>query len=278
MELEQLFPLPSLETLAPKFKKGQEVESILSDNLTPEMSGSLYAWLSVHGLGHLTGDGSNEASLTAVQRWRLDRVMQEVFADLGQPAERVMRLVKLLIRYSTWYELEDAQSSPAERLLKTLMDDEDAQNFLGVNEHEGVRYFNKESYRELTSRLACVAILNLSVLRTREVNAGLKRVHQGLKDFAAAEERSEYRVDKLLETPPKKKKTSRARKAKVTSTKTTKSSAKPSAKKSTSKGSSTEKAAKPKKAAPSARKTKKQADKGQEAEEKPNQEVEQVTS
>ena len=240
------------------------------------MSGSLYAWLSVHGLGHLTGDGSNEASLTAVQRWRLDRVMQEVFADLGQPAERAMRLVKLLVRYSTWYELGDAQSSPAERFLKVLMDDEDAQNFLGVNEHEGVRYFNRESYRELTSRLACVALLNLSVLRTREVNAGLKRVHQGLKDFAAAEGRSEYRVDKLLETPPKKKALKR-RKARVTSTKTTKSSAKTSAKKPTSKESSTEKAAKPKKAAPSARKTKKQADKAQEAEEKPNQEVEQVT-
>ena len=227
-ELGQLLPLPSLNTLAPKFKKGGEVESILSDNLTPEMSGSLYAWLSVHALGHLTGDGSNEASLTAIYRWRLDRVIENVFGDLGLNAERVLRLVKLLVRYKNWYELEDEDRKPAEKLLELLMDDEEAQTFLGVNAHEGVRYFNKESYRELTARLACVAILNLSVLKAKEIDAGLKKIHQGLKDFAAAEARSEYRVDGLLEEDKPKSKV--------------KKTAKASAKKSTAKKAGTKKA------------------------------------
>ena len=228
IELGQLLPLPSLETLAPKFKKGEEVERILSDNLTPKMSGSLYAWLTVHQLGHLTGDGSNEASLTAMRRWRLDRVIENVFGDLGLDAERVLRLVKLLVRYENWYELEDEDRKPAEKLLELLADDEEAQTFLGVNEHEGVRYFNQESYRELTGRLACVSILNLSVLKAKEVDAGLRKIHQGLKDFAAAEKRSEYRVDKLVDVKPKSKATKKAPAKKSTAKK-------PAAKKSTAK-------------------------------------------
>ena len=244
VELSQLLPLPSLDTLAPKFKKGQEVETILSDNLTPEMSGSLYAWLSVHGLGHLTGDGSNEASLTAIRRWRLDSVIENVFNDLGLHAERVLRLVKLLVRYENWYELEEENRKPAEKLLELLIDDEEAQAFLGVNEHEGVRYFNLESYRELTGRLGCVAILNLSVLKAKEVDVGLKRIHQGLKDFAAAEKRSEYQVNKLLgEVKPK------AKTAKKTGTKSAKASAKKSTAKKADTKSTTKKTAAKKTAA-----------------------------
>ncbi len=255
IELGQLLPLPSLEMLAPKFKQGQEVETILSDNLTPEMSGSLYAWLSVHGLGYLTGDNSTEASLTAMRRWRLDSVIEGVFNDLGLPAERVLRLVKLAVRYSRWYELEDENRSPAEKLLELLLDDDEAQVFLGVNAHEGVRYFNRESYRELTARLACVGILNLSVLSAKEVDAGLKRIHQGLKDFAAAEKRSEYRVDKLLDVAPKSKTAKKTAKTSAKKSVTKKSATKkPTAKKSDTKASTKKSAAK-KSAAKSTAKT-----------------------
>ena len=243
-ELGQLLPLPSLDTLAPKFKQGEEVETILSQNLTPEMSGSLYAWLTVHSLGHLTGDGSNEASLTAIRRWRLDRVIENVFGDLGLNAERVLRLVKLLVRYKNWYELEDEDKKPAEKLLELLIDDEEAQTFLGVNEHEGVRYYNRESYRELTARLACVSVLTLSVLKVKEVDAGLRKVYRGLKDFAAAEARSEYQVDKLLEVKPtsKTKKTAKKSPAKKAGAKKA-GAKKPVAKKSTTKKAGTKKTA-----------------------------------
>ncbi len=235
VELSHLLPLPSLETLAPKFKKGGEVEQTLSDNLTPEMSGSLYAWLSVHGLGHFAGDGSNEASLTALRRWRLDRVLEGVFSDLGLHAERVLHMVKLLVRYKNWYELEDEDKKPAEKLLELLLDDEEAYAFLGVNEHEGVRYYNRESYRELTARLACVSILNLSVLKAKEVDAGLKKIHQGLKDFAVAEARSEYQVDKLLEVKPTSKTTKKTAKTSKKSTTKKAAAKKPAAKKFTKK-------------------------------------------
>ena len=244
VELGQLLPLPSLATLAPKFRKGQEVETILSENLTTEMSGSLYAYLTLHRLGRLTGDGSSEASLTAMRRWRLDSVIERVFNDLGLPAERVLRLVKLLVRYGMWYEL-DEDRKPAEKLLELLVDDEEAQVFLGVNEHEGVRYFNLESYRELTARLGCAAILNVSALSAKEVDAGLKRVHQGLKDFAAAEKRSEYQVDKLLVAPKgEPSKTARAYSKKSVTKKST-------TKKSTAKKADTESTAKQ----PAAKKT-----------------------
>ncbi len=82
------------------------------------------------------------------------------------------------------------------RLLATLLEDDDAIALLHVHEHDGITWFDRDGYRALGR-----AIVVSGLLGSRSPAIG-ERAEELLAAFRRAEERSGYRVGRLLGTGP----------------------------------------------------------------------------
>jgi glycosidase len=194
-----------------------------------------YAWWLVHRLGETVDAHSYPAlSRSWVDEWRLGRhiatALQTAFEVDEGTAWRAVQVVKILTTYQRWYvacrpvsplphggegeslppdrvaggrggEVEPARLS-AQPLLASLFADTDVQQFLHVNRHAGVLWFNRESFQQLLWWLAVAARVGLGA------DAGLTR-EQGvaawgeclawLERLRCAADESGYQVERLLE-------------------------------------------------------------------------------
>jgi hypothetical protein len=194
-----------------------------------------YAWWLVHRLGETVDAHSYPAlSRSWVDEWRLGRhiatALQTAFEVDEGTAWRAVQVVKILTTYQRWYvacrpvsplphggegeslppdrvaggrggEVEPARLS-AQPLLASLFADTDVQQFLHVNRHAGVLWFNRESFQQLLRWLAVAARVGLGA------DAGLTR-EQGvaawgeclawLERLRCAADESGYQVERLLE-------------------------------------------------------------------------------
>ena len=151
---------------------------------------------------------------TLVQRWRLQRVVEQSFSKMlseAAPLERMAWLLELLLR--PWpqsaemiaqLESSDDPEMLAEDILAAWFADDQAQRFLQLNEHQGYTWFNREAYQDLST--AVLLTLSLECLRsTSSASHDSAALEQRLGNLCAlgqafkdAEQRSGYRVDKLL--------------------------------------------------------------------------------
>jgi hypothetical protein len=117
-------------------------------------------------------------------------------------ASTSVTLVKLLTSHQKWFELKSSDRKPAYGVLESLLKDEDVRQFLQVNRHNDILWFNKEAFEELLSWLMLVAVVEISHPPQRSVEEALKELEkceEMLKGLKEAEKRSDYQVEKLLE-------------------------------------------------------------------------------
>ncbi len=130
--------------------------------------------------------------------------MADQMSDSGlekSAARRGVTLVKLLISHQKWFETDHSDRNQAYAVLDALFKDEAGREFLGVNQHDGILWFNKESFAELLFWLMLTAIV--------EIGSGPDQPHAALveeietcygkiRKFREAERKSDYQVEKLL--------------------------------------------------------------------------------
>jgi glycosidase len=115
--------------------------------------------------------------------WRLSLADEE--------GERLTQLLEVLLHYPRWFELELSE------LLERLLADAGVLQLLRVNEHAGVRWFNREAYRELLG-----ALLQAGLLTSQDDEAARELVVTRALELQTAEMRSEYRLEALRAEPP----------------------------------------------------------------------------
>ena len=172
---------------------------------TPAFCGMLLGWLFTHSLGKVTGPKDfAERGHNLIGEWRLDRIMADQLSDLGLKegaAGRWVTLIKLLIRHQKWFETGRPDRNQAYAVLDVLFKDGEVQEFLHVNRHEGVLWFNKESFEELLFWLMLAAIVEIGSGPER-LSAGvveeIEACHGMIWKFQDAERKSDYQVEKLL--------------------------------------------------------------------------------
>jgi hypothetical protein len=86
--------------------------------------------------------------------------------------------------------------APLRVLLARLVEEPDVESALHVHDHEGVAWFDRDGFRTLGRAAATAALLG-------SPRAGRRRVDEVLKAFHRLEERSGYRLERLLEEPQK---------------------------------------------------------------------------
>ncbi|MFZ2488926.1 MAG: alpha-amylase family glycosyl hydrolase [Anaerolineae bacterium] len=200
-ELEAILGLPTLRTEEPELQG-------LADLLTTAAGttwAAAFGWSFVHALGKVTDETSYaDVSRSWMDEWMLGRVLNRALQGVGLDngaAERSVALIKVLTTNQRWFEFKTPP--PAGRtafaVLTRLLRDPEVQQFIGVNRHQGVLWFNREGYAQLCGWLALPALVdsltNLSGTKTLAQAAERLAV---LQKLLAAAEKSQYQVEKLL--------------------------------------------------------------------------------
>ena len=179
----------------------------LQENLidTPSVWGTLLGWLFVHRVGKIVDlKNFQEQSRNLIDEWRLERVLVNQLLDSGLDggsAKRLVALIKVLTRHQQWFETGRLDQNQAYKVLDSLLKDNEIQKFIQANQHDGVLWFNKESFEELLFWLILAAVVEIASGPLRsptEVVKEIERCHEIIQRIQEAEKKSDYQVEKLL--------------------------------------------------------------------------------
>ena len=205
-ELEAILQLPALGrgaggegiTSDRSYRTAARYLRMVAQGADPCVWGTLLGWWSVHALGKLATEAQfAPQSRSWIDEWRLGKVIAAVLQGLGvaEPeAQRVVLLIKVLTSHQRWERRVDV-------LLGALIEDSDVRQFLQVNRHQGVLWFNKEAFDQLRWWLLLVAVVQIMAEPDQppdEVGKQTAKAFQAIVQLRQAGRKSGYQVEKLL--------------------------------------------------------------------------------
>ncbi len=225
------FDAASLKKKYPAPKRSPRYFTAL-DTLKIQLGDGIFAgavlvnWLFVHNLGALNGAADPALrSRSLLDEWLLHKPIRSNLRQLGlkdKQVEEGLSLIKLLTRHQQWLPAKGTAKKRAADALENLLKSTAFQQFIGVNRFEDVLWFNKESFGKAAGWLFTIAAFQ-TVLQAESsdekksakakqkpakikakspaelVGKRLAEIQHVLELWLKAEERSEYRVDELLE-------------------------------------------------------------------------------
>ncbi len=207
--LEALLSLPVLEKLypVPRSKAYPKAVDFIRAGLeeNDQRSLALFGWVFVHDMGKLTGATDFEnVSVSWMEEWQFGRILQEAYQSMDIEegrAARLVDLVRLLIEQQGWYAA--VGQKPLHLLLESWLSSDTVQRFVGVNRYKDVLWFNHESFEEFVWWMAVVSLLEAAGNQKGSAAQFVEQtldVHEIIQALLEAEEQSDYKVNKLLET------------------------------------------------------------------------------
>jgi glycosidase len=171
----------------------------------PVVWGTLLGWLFTHSLGKVVTDTeSADVSRSWVDEWLLGKILAGALGDLGldeTTAWRAVGLIKILIGSQGWCT-EALSKEKASLILQAWLQDREAQQYLGINRHGGVLWFNKESFDNLLWWMHLLAVVEHTAaggVPAEELARTLAACHAVIHRIQQAEEKAGFQVEKLLE-------------------------------------------------------------------------------
>ncbi len=174
----------------------------------PVVWGSLLGFVFNHRLSEAAfADGTAEQSRTWLTEWLLGKLNMRTLVGLGVEEGKAawqVELVKLLVGCQDWYQSKPDAALTPYKALQGWLKDNASQRFINANRYEGVLWFNKESFEELLWWMYAAAVLQIGVGLLHEpedpaqVAEAIQQVYAVIVKLQAAEERSDFQVEKLL--------------------------------------------------------------------------------
>ena len=203
-ELEAALLLPIGEYRFPSLQREAEAAPVnylkmnLGDDIA-QWAGTL-GWVFVHALGRVASESDNAGqSRTWIDEWLLGKIIAGTLQDLGldyNAAWRMVALTKILTTHQCWFE-----TGSAYQILEKWLGDDDVRMFLQVNRHQGVLWFNRESFDEILGwmfRVAVIALSRDSLRPAEEVAREIIACYDVVRELQHAEAESKYQVERLL--------------------------------------------------------------------------------
>ncbi|MCP4149994.1 MAG: alpha-amylase [bacterium] len=164
----------------------------------------LITWALLHRLEEFMKD--SESVLELLQDWLLDECISELFRSLNVSEEernRALAVVTALISFPNL--LESLETKTAAETFSALFKNESVRESIGVNEHDGVLWFHKESCEALFHWYYLVSVIEVPVeSQSPSPTPGSAKFEDALnKNFLTAQrfqdavQRSGYRLDKM---------------------------------------------------------------------------------
>jgi len=205
-KLEAILYLPIITSRFPQLQpKGVKAAAeYLNKGLTDSLSiwGTLFSWLFIHTLGEVVNSRDFVGrSRSWIDEWRLGQKAAEDLAELGMDESttwKAVTLVKILTSHQRWFDQKAAY-----QVMEKLVKDSEVQQLLQVNRYNDILWFNKEAFEELIWWLMLISAIEIGFnpLRpVKELMNGFERSWSMIQSLREAEQKSEYQVEKLLET------------------------------------------------------------------------------
>jgi hypothetical protein len=199
--LRERFPLPRSR----RYKAAAEA---IADHLDADAQawGGLLGWLFVQPMGQMVRtERHSELSRSWLDEWLLGKLLagalQEVGLDEGG-AWWTVGTVKMLVGHGGWFRSEAPASKRAYQVLTDWLRDEQVRQFLQVNRHRGVLWFNHESFTKLLAWMLTVAAVQIAAdpkLSAEDVAEEIVSAYDVIRQLDRAEAESGYQIEKLLE-------------------------------------------------------------------------------
>jgi glycosidase len=199
--LDRILDCPEIRTAQTALKT---VSKFFKDNQIRWYT--LFSWMLVQDLGAIVDPkGSAIRSRASLDEWLLGKILGQNLYELGIPDEAVQRsilTIKVLTSHQNWWVSDKKGKQLPMGVLESLLSDDELRDFLQVNRYREVLWFNKEAFDELLQWMLCIAVLDAGVQfsgnkkkRCQELESRYKIIRK----FEAAQKKSEFQVEKLLE-------------------------------------------------------------------------------
>jgi hypothetical protein len=199
--LQERFPLAR----SPKYRAAVEMVQSNMDSAVSSW-GVLLAWLFTHALGKIVDPEEAAAqSRSWIDEWLLGKIVAGTLQDLGLDEGAAwwsVGVVKILVSHQDWFASQAPANERAYRILTSWLRDGEVQQFLQVNRHGGVLWFNRESFDQLLQWMLTIAAVSISADRERtsqEVARALVVCYEVIHRLKEAEQESGYQVVALME-------------------------------------------------------------------------------
>ncbi|MBN1349022.1 alpha-amylase, partial [candidate division KSB1 bacterium] len=209
-ELDMLLRFPAQGDQSPilnlsKFSAIQDTLNVLYD--CPDFAVSvLFHWITVHRLGAVQNpQDSAGISRSWIDEWLLGKIIADVISELSLSEENIWQaglLIRILTVHHDWFSQILTDDTPLSAALENLFHDQDVLQFLRINRHQEVLWYNQESFEMLFRFLTAVAIIELltdSETTKSELKKRLSLLDELLAQINKAEQKSGYQVEKLVE-------------------------------------------------------------------------------
>ena len=164
----------------------------------------LLVFLFVRDLGNPAAEENNaEQGLSLFQEYRLAKVLADCFQAMGSTEKLALEMVntlQLLIRQQDW--LAERRLMSLHTSLQKWLSSEEVQRYLGVNRHQGILWYNKESFENFVWWLTANAVLAESSKTGFSANDFVELIlalHADTRKLLAAENKSGYQIGPLLD-------------------------------------------------------------------------------
>jgi glycosidase len=165
---------------------------------------TLCNWAFVSTLGTIKSESKQEArefSRSWIDEWLLGRLIIQTLTELGfdlEASSRTVSVIKFLSSYQDWHE----EYHTPYNILSALLHDNEVRDFLQINRHMDILWFNKEAFEGLLFWMLLISsvktICELSI--QNDERETFKEKATGLMSlFYEALENSQYQIEKLLE-------------------------------------------------------------------------------
>jgi hypothetical protein len=180
------------------------VQACLNDDLATW--GVLLCWVFTHALGEVVAEEDpGGQSRSWMGEWLLSKLVAGALQDLGLDAGTAwwaVGTVGILISHQRWYDLEAKGTDQAYQVLVSWLRDSEVQQFLRVNRHQEVLWFNHEAFEELLHWMLTIAVIAIGSDGDQPPEAIAENIvacFDVVSTLQQAEKASEYQVAKLLE-------------------------------------------------------------------------------
>lgn len=187
--------------------KYQKMLDYIQDNLadSPFVWYTLTLWNDLRLIGKtITSDPEfTQISRSWIDEWGMVRHIEQTLESLGLDngqAQSIITIIKLLVSQQAWTEA--AGVSTAGVLMEGWLRIDEIRTFINVNRYRGSLWFNKESFESMLWWMITSALIywiadpEKSLAEAIEV---LSNAYELVNEILAAEENSDYQVEKLLE-------------------------------------------------------------------------------
>jgi glycosidase len=137
-----------------------------------------------------------------MDEWQFNKILADAFRSFGNDeavVSRQLAMIRLLVQQQHWYSR--LGSSPLVTILETWLSSTEIRNFINVNRHQDILWFNKEAFEEFVWWMMALAVLEKGEQPETSVAMTVERIlgaYEIVQKFIKAEKSSDYQVNKLL--------------------------------------------------------------------------------